>query len=151
MQCNCFDCPLYKKGFERKIENLEKCEADLDEYDFVYDVWCDKLGGKGGWYGYCEDAFEEDITQTTEANKKRSSKRTRRDNHIRRVNNIYNENKRWMSPYYEHNGRLIQSNFAWRSKRYYKKYSNKQVRKYNKEIKSGNSYRKIFDYWWTID
>ena len=34
--------------------------------------------------------------------------------------------------------------------RYYKKHSNKIVRRYKGEIKNGNYYRKIFDYWWTV-
>jgi hypothetical protein len=55
-----------------------------------------------------------------------------------------------MSPYYEHDGRLILSNFSWRTKRFYKKYSNKQVRKYRMYITNGSCYRKIYNYKWTI-
>ena len=34
---------------------------------------------------------------------------------------------------------------------FYKTHSNKKVRRYKGEIKNGNYYRRIFDYWWTID
>lgn len=34
--------------------------------------------------------------------------------------------------------------------KYYKRYSNRVVRR-TKEIYKGNQYRKVFDYWWTID
>ena len=34
--------------------------------------------------------------------------------------------------------------------KYYKRYSNRVVR-HTKEIYKGNQYRKVFDYWWTID
>ena len=145
MQCNCFDCPLGKKHCDKALQYYADDE-ELYYRDILYGLWCDKIGGKCGWYGFCDEAFAEDTVQTSVTNKKQSNKRTRRDDHIRRVNNIYNENKVWMSPYYEHDGRLIQSNFAWRNKRFYKKYSNKQVRKYNKDIGNGNNYRKVFDY-----
>lgn len=32
-----------------------------------------------------------------------------------------------------------------------KRLSNKIVRRYTKRISDGNAYRKLFDYWWTID
>ena len=34
----------------------------------------------------------------------------------------------------------------------YKKYANKKVRKYNKKIHNGGSYKKIFaQYWWVVE
>ena len=33
---------------------------------------------------------------------------------------------------------------------FFKTYSNRKVRRYKGEIKNGNYYRRIFDYWWTI-
>ena len=33
---------------------------------------------------------------------------------------------------------------------YCKKYTNRIIRKFKGEIKKGNSYRKLFDMWWTI-
>lgn len=130
IKCNCFECPLGENS-----------------NNILYDIWCDKIGGRCGWYGYCEDAFDEAGLVHKKSNKSSTSKRTRRDSYIKHIENIYSfTRRRWMSPYYEHDGRLIQSNFAWRNKRFYKKYSNKQVRKYNKDIGNGNNYRKVFDY-----
>ena len=34
---------------------------------------------------------------------------------------------------------------------YFKKHSNRQVRRYKNRIPNGNGYRKIFDYQWEID
>ena len=49
----CRDCPYVKDEFEARKAYLEKC----DEYgDFDSSCFCDKLGGKLGWWGYCEDA-----------------------------------------------------------------------------------------------
>ncbi|MBD5526746.1 MAG: hypothetical protein HDR04_20575 [Lachnospiraceae bacterium] len=44
----------------------------------------------------------------------------------------------------------------WRSSQrsrfqYWKKYSNGYVRRYKGEIHKGCAYKKIFDYWWTVD
>ena len=33
---------------------------------------------------------------------------------------------------------------------YYKKISNRKVRRYKGDIINGNWYQKIFDYWWTM-
>jgi hypothetical protein len=119
-------------------------EPDYNE--IAYSIWCDKIGSKCGWYGFCDEAFEEDITHS-KANKKQSSKRSRREKHNKKISDIYSFTKRiWMIPYYEHNSRLIQNNFSWRTKRFYKKYSHKQIRKYEGEISNGNCYRKVWNY-----
>lgn len=34
---------------------------------------------------------------------------------------------------------------------FYKKYSNRVVRRCKKEIKDGGNYKRCFDYWWTVD
>ena len=35
---------------------------------------------------------------------------------------------------------------------YYKRYSNKKVRKYDIDVRlKGGAYKKVFDYWWTVD
>lgn len=38
-----------------------------------------------------------------------------------------------------------------RGNTFYKNHSNRVVRNYNGEIHRGGSYKKYFDYWWTID
>lgn len=34
---------------------------------------------------------------------------------------------------------------------FYKKYSNRVVRRYKKELPKGCGYKKCFDYWWVVD
>lgn len=34
---------------------------------------------------------------------------------------------------------------------FYKKYANRVMRRYKEEIHKGGSYKKCFDYWWTVD
>jgi hypothetical protein len=50
-------------------------------------------------------------------------------------------------PYYK---RLYKSKHANSVSSYFKRYSNKKVRRYKNPISSGNTYRKIFDYWYEI-
>ena len=151
MQCNCFTCPLGKESYERRLKIYDSLNEDPDYNEIAYSIWCDKTGFKCGWYGHCDEAFTDDIKPTTKINKKQSTKRSRRYAKNKKIKNIYRYNHNWMCPYYEHDSRLVQSNFAWRNKRYYKKHSNKQVRKYLFGISNGNGYRKIFDYWCEVD
>lgn len=50
-----------------------------------------------------------------------------------------------------HYERYYRANHARTScNRYFKKYSNKVVRRYNKGISGKTGYKKVFDLWWTI-
>jgi len=50
----------------------------------------------------------------------------------------------------EESNYMVRSWFATNKKRFYKKYSNKQVRRNNDFKMNGNSYKKVFDFWWEI-
>lgn len=47
--------------------------------------------------------------------------------------------------------RLYRSQHAGSRAAFCRKYCNRKVRYYKNEISSGNSYRKIADYWWILD
>lgn len=51
-------------------------------------------------------------------------------------------------PYYK---RLYRGKHKHNRYKYYKKNANRCVRQYKGEIYKGNMYRKIFDYWWSVD
>ena len=71
MHCRC--CPYGKEDFERRMRNYQRIiqergiPNDIYHYlkpedaaaEFEQFVWCDKVGGKVYWAGYCEDAMEE--------------------------------------------------------------------------------------------
>ena len=194
MKCNCFECPLGKKSYEHYLRICEELDEEPYYEEAVYDIWCNKTGSKCGWYGFCDEAFEENIIHK-KTNKKNSTKRTRREKFLRRLQHLerisnypspamYIEEK-WdkelskyilvEKPYYK---RCYRGNHKGSRYKFYKQYANKKVRRYgngviepvdwdgdsdywdyifypyNKhdgELKNGGSYKKVFDYWWTVD
>jgi hypothetical protein len=159
MKCNCFTCPLGKDQYEKY--DIAEGDHSYDK-EIAYSIWCDKIGSKCGWYGYCEDAFEEDNIIHNKVNKKRSSKRTRREkyhNHLMHLNKIAYDptpamhiEEKWDKeirdyipvdkPYYK---RCYKGNHKGNAFNYYKKYSNKRVRRYIGQLNNGGSYKKVFD------
>lgn len=69
-------------------------------------------------------------------------------NKIRRLNNNFNNLK---LNHYEFIQKNKRDNDLPRRAKYLRSISNKKVRTYNKEIKSGAMYRKIYDYKWELD
>lgn len=51
-------------------------------------------------------------------------------------------------PYYK---RLFRGRHKHNRYWFYKRYANRIVRRYKGELHSGGSYKKCFDYWWTVD
>ena len=51
-------------------------------------------------------------------------------------------------PYYK---RYYRANHKGSRYSFYKKYSNRRVRRRKNNTYSGGSYKKCFDYWWTVD
>lgn len=138
--------------------------------EFEQFLWCDKVGGKVFWAGRCEDAYTEPAISSNRSKQKRRNKRERDrkyKNHLKflaeniqyypspaiYVDEIWVKGQGYIKnpkPYYK---RLYHDNHS-KGKgyyKYYKKYSNRCVRRYKKEIHSGGAYKKIFDYWWTVD
>lgn len=145
---NCFTCPLGKDDCESRLKIYTDCNEEPDYNEIVYGVWCDKVGSKCGWYGFCDEAFEEDIKQYHKVNRKKSSnKRTRKNKYIKRLQYLesianypqpvmyidekWNKDERKYvpvdKPYYK---RLYRANHKGSRYQFYKKYSNKKVRNY---------------------
>lgn len=145
----CRNCPYYDSGLNGQ--------------------YCGKVGGKTLLYGYCEDALRRNVKQINHSKQKRKNKRERDQkykNHLKFLvknvqyypspviytDEIYIKGEGWVNnpkPYYK---RCYRDNHKRGRCKYYKKYSNRCVRRYKGEIHSkGNQYRKIFDYWWTVD
>ena len=163
MQCNCFTCPLGKDSYEQRLKTYHILNMEYDYDETIYNIWCDKIGSKCGWYGYCEDAFDKDIKQSHKANKKRSSKRTRRERYnkrLKKLNKISNYpttsiliTEKWdkeLKRYITLDKHYYKRCYIGSRTKYFKRYSNKKVRQYKGELHSGNSYRKVFDYWWNV-
>ena len=153
MICNCFTCPLGKDCYEQRLKLYESLDEEPDYNEIAYSIWCDKTGSKCGWYGFCDEAFTDNIKQsvTKPSNKRhKHTKRIRDSNYDRKIHKLITYDS-YKCPYYISNDRVIRCNWAWRSKRFYKRYASKKVRKYNGYISNGSNYKKIFDYWWEVD
>lgn len=117
--------------------------------------------------GYCEDAYLETLKHVNYSKQKRENKREwdlKHKNHVEYLAQIcpcypppaipIDENGGWNfddpigTVYYK---KTYRGNHKGNRYSYYKKYSNRKVRRYNGEIHNGSNYKKIFDYWWTVD
>lgn len=164
MKCNCFTCPLGRYSYEQSLKTYDKLNIPYDYDEITYNIWCDKIGSKCGWYGYCEDAFSDNIKQLKKCNnKKQSTKYITREKHIKHLKKLSNISgyptpsvlvtEKWdkeLKKYVPVNKPYYTRRYIGSRTKYFKKYSNKRVRQYKGDIKSGNSYRKVYDYWWEI-
>lgn len=131
-------------------------------------LWCDKVGGKVYCFGHCIDAYSAMPTHKNHSKIKRKNKRERDlkyKNHLKHLYKCCNSypppviymDEIWikgygyienLKPYYK---RLYRGNHKSNRYKYYKKYANHCVRKYKEELHKGNSYKKVFDYWWAVN
>ena len=88
MQCNCFTCPLGKDSYEQRLKTYDALNMGYNYDEIVYNIWCDKIGSKCGWYGYCDDAFNENIKPKIKVNKKMSDKRIRQEKYINKLKRL---------------------------------------------------------------
>ena len=140
---------------------------DAMEFEEPY-CWCEKTGGKIWWYGQCSDAYLDIPKYENRSKRKRRNKRERdlkHKNHLKYLHqhcNFYPSpvtytDEIWVKgcryvenpkPYYK---RLYRGNHKSNRYSWYKKYANRCVRRYKGELHSGGSYKKVFDYWWSVD
>lgn len=154
----CDECPI-SWGLERQIELSEKYGV---EPQFEY-CGCDKTG-EGKFYvcGFCDDAFitypEEKKSgrrKTGRAYRRRKAKQ--KDDRLRSI--IASGGYKPMIGFIDYGlvdgvwqevGNHIKYPRNSNYQRYLKQQSNKRVRRYKAEIPKGNSYRKLFEYWWEL-
>lgn len=88
------------------------------------------------------------------ARKKWSTKRSRRESYNKHLRKIYAYSYyRALKKldYDDPASKVVRSKSRYDGTSFYKAYSNRKVRRYVTEIPKGASYKRIFDYWWTID
>ena len=154
----CDECPMIW-GLERQLELAERYRTEPQlEY-----CGCDKTGdGKFYCYGFCEDAFIECEHPKKSGKRKtgRAYRRNRARHKDRRRRKIISlggykpivgyidydfVDGKWMET-----GNHIKYPRNSNAQRFLKRISNKKVRRFNGDISNGNSYRKLFDYWWEL-
>ena len=50
----CCDCPYGYEDYMRLSENF----TDLSQEEICLSIWCDKIGGKVGYIGFCEKSSQ---------------------------------------------------------------------------------------------
>ncbi|MDE7425739.1 MAG: hypothetical protein K2N51_18930 [Lachnospiraceae bacterium] len=141
MKCN---CPYAKDGFGQ---------------------WCDKVGGKNNMFGYCEDAYPKIIKPEKHSKQKRRNKRERDLKYKKHLKFLAENVQSCLSPAMYTNRIFINGQFVKNPKPYYKrlyrgrgkgaswyykKLSNKKIRRYKGDILKGNYCHKLYDFWWQL-
>lgn len=112
-------------------------------------------------FNSCSDAYNNVSIRENHSKKKR---RNRLERHLRHQKRLKDLSKYCYEFYYVDktyvrgkgfidNPKPYYKRFYWgeNRKRFYKKQSNKAVRRYKGEISKGNGYRKLYEYKWIID
>lgn len=149
----CDECGICEQ-LERRLRVAHELGGDL-QFDHCS---CDKVGEEFWMMGYCEDAFVEKPSKKTKG--KRKTGRAFRRKMRRRTIKKYRDGNTWIyGPYLRGHwegdkfilGSCVKYPQNSSTKAFFKRVSNKKVRQSEDVPGKGNGYRRIFDYWWTID
>lgn len=156
----CCDCPYGYEDYVRLSENF----TDLSQEEIYLLIWCDKIGGKVGYMGCCEESSRIGNVVKTELNKKRRNKRERYLKHQNNLKHLYKiaggyypapvgyMDEIWINghgyvqntkPYYK---RL----YRGKRSKYFKRQSNRKIRRYKGDLHKGNMAHKLYDFWWGL-
>ena len=148
-------------GICMQIENRMRV-AEETETEFQFDhCSCDKIDAEFFIGGYCEDAFTDKSLPHHKGKRKtgRAFRRKMRKKHLQKYRDRHKFIRIYGAPYpnYKHVdgenvmvGSYIIYPRSSANKVFFKRVSNKKVRRYNGYLWKGNEYRKFFDYWWTL-
>ncbi len=152
----CDECPI-SEGVLHRLQAAKDCGHDPQlEY-----CGCDKVQTEFFVGGCCEDAYVDKPHKKTKGKRRtgmayrRAMAVKHRDGLIKIINNIgYNPcvgyvDWDWVDGIWQPVGKYIKYPKNSNAQRYWKRHSNKIVRK-SREPYRNNQYRKCFDYWWTI-
>lgn len=153
----CDECPICV-GVEHRLRiaeeggyepQLEYCGCDKVEFEFF-------LGG------FCEDAFAEEPTK-----KKRGKRRTgsayRRAMAVKKRNDLFHIINETHAPFAGYTdwdfvdgvwkpvGKYVKHHKNSNRQRFWKRYSNRAVRRGVQTGSGKSGYKRCFDYWWEID
>ena len=163
----CDTCPYVKEDYNKRCDIYSKLDAELNNNEILFGLYCDKVGFKIGWYGACSDSiiYEENAVECS--NLRKSTKRRRLIKHKNKLKRAvdYNYTTRCEE---NTNGDcyIIENAKVGKSfSRYLKKTSNKRVRQYNKryirsielerqykkQFGDNSQYKRVFDFKNEID
>ena len=152
----CDECPI-SKGVEHRSKTAQ-AEGRVPQLEYC---GCDKIQSEFYIGGYCEDAHEPKPQKKKRGLRRKGYvyRRAMEDKHKKDltwiINNCgYNPNAGymdwdWVDGVWQPVGKYIKYPKNSNAQQYWKRHSNKIVRK-KKDVYQGNRYRKCFDYWWTL-
>lgn len=152
----CDECSI-SQGVEHRLKSSEE-----NRHTFQYDYCgCDKVDGQFYRCGYCSDAWvstpepKKHGARKTGINYRRLQNKKKKDALMRILNYGYKPyagwvDWDWVDGVWQQTGDHIKYPKNSKKQAFYKRYTNKKVRRYKGEIPKGNQYRKHFDYWWTL-
>ena len=148
----CFAYDEY--SIHEQVECRMQVARELGE-NLQYDhCSCEKVGDEFWAGGYCEDAFTKKPPKTSRG--RRKTGRAYRRKMRRKTIQKYRNGNGWIyCGHWEGNqfvfGSYVKHPQNASNKVFFKRVSNKKVRRSSGVPTKGNGYRKVFDYWWTID
>lgn len=154
VQQECITCPYIRDEYECRKAYIEdrKTDMGIDKADIAHSCYCDKIGGKTYWWGYCSLDKTETKKERTRILDEKEKHQRRRKNTARqkeKLKNLYRHGKSaCFCPSYpvNKNGRFAENEedivyykknyVSAHSKRYryFKKQANKKVRRFFKAI-----------------
>ena len=156
----CCDCPY---GYEDYMKVSEVFD-DLSQEEICRAIWCDKIGGKVGYMGCCEESSRMGNVIKTQSNKKRKNKRARYLKYQNNLKHLYEiVGDYYPAPvgyideimvekykYIENPKPYYKRWYRGKCSKYLKQQSNKKIRRYKGELHKGNMVHKLFDFWWEL-
>lgn len=158
----CDECPIVEELGLRM--SIAVNHPEYGEFQFDH-CGCDKVGDEFFMCGYCNDAWVDVPTNNKTGQRKtgRKYRRKMRRKHLQKFRDRSGFSRICLVPYLNP-GRWSEEEFDWigagnyicypqnsRNKAYFKRVSNKKIRKAKLDLPpKGNWHRKLFDYWWTL-
>lgn len=153
----CDECPLGKDNVQSRYERLYKYGDWQPEY-----CGCDKIGEEHFWIGgFCEDAlkYPRPIKKVGKRKTGRAYRRAMSRHKKNRLLKILTYGYHpeagyvdwdWVNGTFQQVGNYIKYPKHSHRQVYWKTHSNRVVRRYPGCLPKGNSYRKLFEYMYTI-
>ncbi len=130
--------------------------------------FCEKIGGMPCLDGGCGDAYQEESEGSRHPGRQRMTARERNRKYQRHLRKLASISERMQGKSAMYGGAVLVDRETggarkkpfyrryWRGShnnrfRYWRRVSNRKVRRYKGDVHSGGFYRKISAYWWTVD
>lgn len=171
----CEKCPMIRDEVEMRLDSygdemLQKFPESREQIfyeDVICQCWCEKTGYKLWTTGLCEDFTFDEFDRADKRRRQRKNKHEHDKKYKRHMkflaenishypspafpvsaNGDYvNDDERHLFAYYK---RCYQSQGKRSRVNFFKKISNRKIRRYKQKIPNGRWCHKLYDFWWEI-